>query len=116
MIRSMIGVALVTLLFAGPAALDASAQSASGQPGGATAPAQSAAPVKSPTAARHRAAAEEGPQPTGLEYPPCSRTLRDQCIQLWQTNLSKVYPQCSRLRGSASRAACIEDAYKQQKS
>ena len=116
MIRSLIGVALVTLLFAGPAALDASAQSTSGQPNASTAPAKPAAPAKAHMAAKHKAAPEESTAATGLEYPPCSRTVKDQCIQLWQRNLSKAYPQCSKVKGSASKAACIEDAYKQQKS
>lgn len=116
MIRSMIGVALVTLLFAGPAALTASAQSASGQPGASTAPATSTAPAKPHMAAKHKAAPEESAPVTGLDYPPCSRTVRDQCIQLWQRNLSTAYPQCSKVRDTVSRASCIEDAYKQRKS
>jgi len=114
MIRTMIGVALVTLLFAGPAALDASAQATSTQPSATATPAKT--PAKSHMAAKKKAEPEASATAVGLAYPPCSRTVKDQCIQLWQRNLSTVYPQCAKIKSTVSRAACIEDAYKQQKS
>ena len=133
MVKNLIGVALVTLLFAGAAALEASAQSTGTPPAQAPVMAPSSQPAaaeptapaaKTHAAAKHRARpvakkeapAEEAPAPVaGLAYPPCSRTVKDQCIQLWQRNLSGVYPQCSKVKGTEARAACIEDAYKQSK-
>jgi len=114
MIRKMIGTALVSLLFAGALAFEASAQSSSAQPAQTEAPAQPKAAVKSHAAAKAKAAPEESAPVTGLDYPPCSKTVRDQCIQLWQRNLSQVYPQCAKIKGATSRAACIENAYKQK--
>jgi hypothetical protein len=113
MIRKVIGTALVTLLFAGPLAFDASAQSSTTQPAQSEAPAKAKAAVKS-RAAKAKAAPEESAPVTGLDYPPCSKTVKDQCIQLWQKNLSQVYPQCAKVKGATSRAACIENAYKQK--
>ncbi|HKO09775.1 MAG TPA: hypothetical protein VJ487_18880 [Alphaproteobacteria bacterium] len=114
MIRKMIGIALVSLLFAGPLAFAASAQSTSDQPGQPAAPAKPKAAVKSHAAAKPKAAPEESAPVTGLDYPPCSKTVKDQCIQLWQRNLSQAYPQCAKVKGATSRAACIENAYKQK--
>jgi hypothetical protein len=49
-----------------------------------------------------------------LDYPPCSKTVKDQCIQLWQKNLVKAYPECAKVKGATNKAACIETAYKKQ--
>lgn len=141
MVSKLIGVALVTLLFAGAAALDASAQTSGTQPSQQAAPAQPSPPAaaaqpsppaaadqtkpaaKTHAAAKHKPrhvveeepAKEEQAPVAGMAYPPCSKTVKDQCIQLWQRNLSSAYPQCAKIKGSAARAACIEDAYKQTK-
>jgi hypothetical protein len=50
-----------------------------------------------------------------LDYPPCSKTVKDRCIQLWQPDLAKAYPKCAKVKASAARAACIESAYQQDK-
>jgi hypothetical protein len=50
-----------------------------------------------------------------LDYPPCSKTVKDRCIQLWQPGLAKTYPQCNAIKGLGARAACIETAYKEIK-
>ncbi len=118
MISKMIGAALVALLFTGPMAFEAFAQSSGGTTSETTAPAKPKPPVKAHAAAKAKPKAmpEESASTAGLDYPPCSRAVKDHCIQLWQRNLAKAYPQCSSVKGADRRAACIEDAYKQTKS
>jgi hypothetical protein len=48
---------------------------------------------------------------TALAYPPCSKTVTDHCIQLWQPSLRKAYPACAKIRPAGERAACIEKAF-----
>lgn len=143
MIGKVIGIALAALLLAGPSAFEAAAQSSGNQPAAPAAPAapkaasgdqpaapaaakpaapvkpKAAAAAKTPakpkTAAAPKAPAEPSAAAAALEYPPCSKTVRDRCIQLWQADLGKAYPQCIKLKGPAERAACIEDAFKQAK-
>ncbi|MFI4988960.1 MAG: hypothetical protein ACHQF3_16155 [Alphaproteobacteria bacterium] len=115
MISKMIGVALVALLLTGPVAIEATAQASGDQQNQTTAPKPKAA-VKARTPAKTTAAPEQSTSAAGMEYPPCSKNVKDQCIQLWQRNLSKAYPQCAGVKGADRRAACIEEAFKQTKS
>jgi hypothetical protein len=117
-----IGAALAAILLAGLCSTEARAQSAPATPS-ATGSAESPAPVIKPVPKLHQAMPKATPQavpakaasaPVGnLDYPPCSKTVTDRCIQLWQPDLAKTYPQCAKVKGQSARAACIETAYKE---
>ncbi|HUC60738.1 MAG TPA: hypothetical protein VMF53_02150 [Alphaproteobacteria bacterium] len=123
MFRKLVGAVAACVLVLGLGAAVARAQQA---PGGET-----PAPVIKPVPALHKPM-EKKPEATSaakpeamekaapakvadLQYPPCSKSVKDRCIQLWQRDLAKTYPQCAKIKGADARAACIETAYKQDK-
>jgi hypothetical protein len=117
MIRKAIGVFGAAILVAGLLGAAARAQQTPSD-------GQTPAAVIKPVPALHQPKpitirkAEEKSAPAetaSLDYPPCSKTVKDRCIQLWQPNLAKTYPQCAKVKGSTARAACIESAYQQDK-
>ena len=111
MIRRMLGLALAALLFAAPAWYEAAAQTATDQPAAPAQPAKPAAKAKT-VKAKPKAEPAATTSASSLAYPPCSKTVKDSCIQLWQRDLGKLYPQCSKVKNSIDRAACIEGAAK----
>ena len=117
MIRKAIGVVGAAILVAGLMGAAAHAQQT---PSDGQTPAAVIKPVPALHTQKPAAApkAEEKAMPAetaSLDYPPCSKTVKDRCIQLWQPDLSKSYPQCAKIKGSNARAACIESAYQQGK-
>lgn len=117
MIGRVIGAALLALLLAGPASSDAGAQTANSQENQPAAAPKAKAPAKAAAKSKTRAkkktkSAMTEPLPktdvSALKYPPCSRTVTDQCIQIHQRGIDKAYPQCAKIKNSVDKAACIE--------
>ena len=106
--RWLVAALAVSLLVAGPLAASASAEDAQ-----TTAP-KTHLHKKHAAKAKPEAAAPAAMATGDLPYPPCSRSLRDKCIELNQRDLNRAFPSCARSAG-VQKAACIETAFKEQK-
>jgi hypothetical protein len=55
--------------------------------------------------------AATAPQATAENYPPCSRSLHDRCIEVNKL-LNRAYPSCAKIKSPDEKASCAETAYK----
>lgn len=119
MLRKAVGATLAALLFTGSCAAPALSQTTGNPASQPAVPAASKAAAKArpvkPKAVAQPTAAGAPAGTADLEYPPCSKTVKDHCIQLWQRSLGKAYPQCVTLKNGEAKAACIEAAFKRAK-
>jgi hypothetical protein len=55
---------------------------------------------------------------SNLTYPPCSKSLKDKCIELgYRKQLDQAtnreYPKCAQIQDVSQKARCIESGFKQ---
>jgi hypothetical protein len=91
MVKTLLGAVFATSLLAGSLAFAAGAQ------GTATTPQPAASP---------QAASEN--------WPPCSKTVRDRCIEV-NKRLNEAYPACAKIKNRDEKANCVETAFKEKK-